>query len=127
MPNYLRFRGGGISVGGGGGSGCVQLNCSSGQIKCMSSVNFLETLSEKLLAMTESLQAQFAEMTRPVSNTKENGVYIAKIDTPSMVLGIKYEYVLYIQRYGPPDNGIFDETILANLRAELGMTAENTL
>ncbi len=93
----------------------------------MSSVNFLETLSEKLLAMTESLQEQFAEMTRPPPNTKDSGVYIAKIDTPQMVLGIKYEYVLYIQRYGPPDNGIFDETILANLRAELGMTTENTL
>jgi hypothetical protein len=127
MPNYLRFRGGGAVSR--GGSGCVQLNCSSGQIKCMSSVNFLETLSEKLMAMTESLQEQFAELVRPppAPSKAAGGFYFAKIDTPTMVLGIKYEYVLYIQRYGPPENGIFDEAILTNLRAELGITAENTL
>jgi hypothetical protein len=121
MPTYLRFRSG-------GGKGCVELNCSSGQIKCMSSLNFLDTLSKKLLAMTESLQKQFDECVRPPpSGGGESGVYLAKIDTPKMVIGVKYEYVLYIQRYGPPENGVFDETILTNLRAELGITAENTL
>lgn len=120
MPSYLRFRGGGAV----GGSGCVQLNCSSGQIKCMSSVNFLETLSDKLMLMTESLQKQIAELTRPPeANNGEGGVYLAKIDTPVMMLGIRYEYVLYIQKYGPPDNGIFDEAILDTLRTELGISS----
>lgn len=124
MPSYLRFRGGAV----GGGAGCVQLNCSSGQIKCMSSVNFLETLSDKLLVMTESLQKQFDELTRPPeASNGEGGVYLAKIDTPVMVLGVKYEYVLYIQKYGPPENGIFDETILENLRVELGINSATAL
>lgn len=94
----------------------------------MSSLNFLDTLTKKLLAMTESLQKQFDECIKPVlPGGKENGVYLAKIDTPQMVIGVKYEYVMYIQRYGPPENGVFDETVLTELRAELGITAQNTL
>ena len=91
-------------------------------------MNFLDTLTNKLLAMTESLQKQFDECVRPAqSGGGERGVYLAKIDTPKMVLGVKYEYILYIQRYGPPENGIFDETIIGKLRAELGITVENSL
>jgi hypothetical protein len=127
MPSYLRFRG--VMSGAAGVGGCVKINCSSSGIKCMSSVNFLEKLSNKLLDMTKSLQAQFAELVRPPpsSGTDGGGVYIAKIDTPVMNIGVKYEYVLYIQRYGPPDNGIFDETILSELRAELGISAATSL
>ena len=94
----------------------------------MSSVNFLEKLSNKLMDMTKSLQEQFAELVRPPPSTgADGGVYIAKIDTPVMVIGVKYEYVLYIQRYGPPSDGIFDETILSELRTELGISAATSL
>jgi hypothetical protein len=126
MPAYLRFRG--VMSGGASAGGCVKINCSSSGIKCMSSVNFLEKLSNKLMDMTKSLQEQFAELVRPPPSTgSDGGVYIAKIDTPVMVIGVKYEYVLYIQRYGPPENGLFDETILAELRAELGISAATSL
>jgi hypothetical protein len=127
MPAYLRFRG--VMSGGANAGGCVKINCSSSGIKCMSSVNFLEKLSNKLMDMTKSLQEQFAELVRPppTSGTDGGGFYIAKIDTPVMVIGVKYEYVLYIQRYGPPNDGIFDEAILSELRAELGISAETSL
>ena len=126
MPSYLRFRG--VMTGAAGAGGCVKINCSSSGIKCMSSVNFLEKLSNKLLDMTKSLQDQFSELVRPPpSGGGDGGIYIAKIDTPVMVIGVKYEYVLYIQRYGPPENGLFDEAILTELRAELGVNAATTL
>ena len=32
---------------------------------------------------------------------------------------IKEEYALYIQRYGPPVDGVFDVTLLANIMAEI--------
>ena len=32
---------------------------------------------------------------------------------------IKEEYAIYIQRYGPPKDGVFDVTLLANIMAEI--------
>lgn len=32
---------------------------------------------------------------------------------------IRQEYALYIQRYGPPKDGVFDVTLLANIMAEI--------
>lgn len=96
--------------------------CTSSNIKCSSAINFLDTLSSKLLDMANSLQQQFNEC-KQVTSTQEAGFILASIDAPKMTLGVKYEYIVYIQRNGPPPDGIFDETILAQLRVELGITS----
>lgn len=115
MPNYLQFNGSKNN-----GTGCVSIRCTTKDIKCMSAINFLDTLSTKLLDMTKSLQLQFDEFKRiPVS--QEAGFILASVNAPKMTLGVKYEYIIYIQRYGPPSTGIFDEEILIQLRTELGI------
>jgi hypothetical protein len=51
-----------------------------------------------------------------------SGFLLASIEAPQMTIGVKYEYIEYIKRYGPPPDGKFDETKLQQLRAELGIT-----
>ena len=115
MPRYLFLS---ASLLDANGSIC----CTSSDIKCSSAINFLDTLSSKLLDMTKSLQQQFDEC-KNTNSMQASGFVLASIDVPKMVVGVKYEYIVYIQRYGPPMNGVFDESILAALRTELGITA----
>lgn len=96
--------------------------CTSSNINCSSAINFLDILSLKLLEMTKSLQEQFEEC-KHVPTTQASGFVLASVDVPKMVVGVKYEYIVYIQRYGPPTNGAFDESILTHLRTELGITS----
>ena len=111
MPRYL------ISS----ARGCA-VQCTSNDVKCASAINFLDILSNKLLDMTKSLQTQFEECTKS-PGVQSAGFIIASVDVPKMTLGVKYEYVVYIQRYGPPSDGIFDEAILVKLRTELGISS----
>lgn len=117
MPAYLTigFSSGSLAY---GNAACCG---GSANIKCLSAINFLDTLTGKLLDMTVALQKQFNEC-KATTATQEAGFILASIDAPAMSIGIKYEYIVYIQRYGPPNDGIFDEAILAQLRTELGIT-----
>ena len=57
-----------------------------------------------------------------VKDNTKNGVLFASVETPVMAIGVKYEYVEYVKRYGPPSTGGFDPVKLQNIRAELGIT-----
>ena len=50
--------------------------------------------------------------------------FIVKVDATTIPVLPKMEYFLYIQRFGPPPTGIFDEQALDILRLELGMIRE---
>lgn len=89
-----------------------------GSCCCPSSTKFLETLTDKLIDMAAALQKRITELeSRPPPGTTR-GVIFADISVGSHA-SVKYEYVIYIQRYGPPINGIFDPIYLDLLRAEL--------
>jgi len=105
----------------------VDPNFANGQINnglttsnnccCPSTTNFLETLTNKLYDMAVSLKQQFAEFAA-IRGSRAQGAVIASIGA-SCAIQVKQEYILYIKRYGPPVNGIFDEDLLTILRAEI--------
>jgi hypothetical protein len=85
------------------------------------SIEFFATLSDKLVDMVESLKVQFEELRSAANIEFAKGAVLASIVAPQMTLGVKQEYIEYIKRFGPPPNGVFDESILILLRAELGV------
>jgi len=84
---------------------------------CPSSTTFLSTLTDKLLEMAQSLKEQFAALEANSNSTlqKAKGVIIAEITTQGSIT-TKWEYVLYIQIYGPPVQGQFDPVYLELIR-----------
>ena len=100
----------GANTGSGIGSGCCV---------CPSQTGFLSTLADKLKAMVESLQKQFSELRNKALSYGE-GAILASITSTASV-GVRVEFVIYIQRYGPPVNGIFDEELLNAIRAEFNI------
>lgn len=87
---------------------------------CKDTVRFFGTLATKLLDMAESIQQKMESLKHQVC-APSRGFLLAEIEAPRMILGVKYEYIEYIKRFGPPDNGIFDEERLKALREELGI------
>jgi hypothetical protein len=65
--------------------------------------------------MTLSLKEQFSKLQAPPTA----GMVLAEIKNDVEPAGIKMEYVYYIQRYGPPKAGKFDEILLDLIRAEI--------
>jgi hypothetical protein len=88
---------------------------------CQSSISFFSKLSEKMLDMVNTLKKQFEECKENARPIQAKGFFLASVETPQMVIGVKIEYLEYIKRYGPPSNGLFDETLLQRLRTELGI------
>jgi hypothetical protein len=85
------------------------------------SVEFFSTLSDKLVLMTESLKAQFERLRLEAQGRRAEGPIFASITAPKMTLGVKYEYIEYINRYGPPADGIFDAALLESVKQDLIM------
>lgn len=83
---------------------------------------FFSNLAAKLLEMAEATNKRIEEARNSNPCEVSSAVVLASITTPVMTIGVKYEYIEYINRYGPPPNGIFDEEILEQLRGELGIT-----
>jgi hypothetical protein len=90
----------------------------AGNCCCPSSTKFLETLTDKLIDMTNSLKTQFAELVRPLPVTGRGGFLIASVSVSASV-SVRREYLIYLDRYGPPMAGVFDSVYLDLIRAEL--------
>ena len=116
MPAYITK-----SVGGSNGMGAVCQDSSC-------NVKFFNNLATKLLEMATAVNNRIEDIKRNCSSAPQSGFLLASIETPVMQLGIKYEYIEYIKRYGPPSDGKFDEDKLEELRIELGVnTSANTI
>ena len=102
-----------LSSTGGGSADAGGANCC-----CPSSTKFLETLTDKLIEMTNSLKEQFEELKKNQGPIDTKGILLVNVEVSANV-SFRYEYVIYIQRYGPPTNGIFDPIYLDLIRAEL--------
>ncbi len=87
---------------------------------CPSSTLFLSNLTNKLAEMTQALKQQFADLQANchATGTKATGPIFAQIQVAGTIKP-KYEYLIYLQRYGPPINGVFDPIYLDLIRAEL--------
>jgi len=93
---------------------------SSNGCCCPSSTVFLQTLTDKLILMTNALKKQFADLEANSGATRVagKGAFLASIDIKGDIT-FNVEYFLYVMRYGPPVNGIFDPVYLELIRAEL--------
>lgn len=94
------------------------VSSDAGSCCCPSSTKFLETLTDKLIDMTTSLKTQFAELVRPPPVTVGRGFLIASVSV-SATVSVRREYLIYLDRYGPPIDGIFDPVYLDLIRAEI--------
>ncbi len=90
-------------------------NAQNNSCCCPSTTKFFQELANKLKEMTLSLKEQFSKLQAPPTS----GLVLAEIKNEVEPAGIKMEYVYYIQRYGPPPAGKFDETLLDLIRAEI--------
>jgi hypothetical protein len=70
--------------------------------------------------MTTSLKKQFADLEANSMGTRVagRGAILASIEIRGDIT-FASEYFLYVMRYGPPVNGIFDPVYLELIRAEL--------
>ncbi len=82
---------------------------------------FYNDLANKLEILTTSLKNTFTDLRKNCGKGSGTGILFAEVIIPSQVVGIKYEYIEYIKRYGPPSDGKFDEAILTQIRAELNL------
>ena len=62
------------------------------------------------------MQKQFETLRNKVVSYGE-GAILATIESTATVV-VRIEYVIYIQRYGPPVDGVFDEELLNTIRTE---------
>ena len=93
---------------------------SSNGCCCPSSTVFLQTLTDKLILMTNSLKQQFADLEANSRATQVagRGAFLASIEIRGEIT-FNAEYFIYVMRYGPPVRGIFDPVYLELIRAEL--------
>jgi hypothetical protein len=83
-------------------------------------LSFFDILSDKLVLLAESINDQFEYLKKNIYVPAEGAVLASIIMKPPPI-GVKYEFIEYIKRYGPPTDGIFDQGLLQGLRAELGI------
>ena len=116
MPSYItKILNGGI---------CQPLPQQSGNCSSFSrdSSNFFSSLATKLLEMATAVNKRINDIKQNCgSGSRQSGFMLASIEAPVMTVGVKYEYIEYIKRFGPPTEGKFDETKLKQLRTELGI------
>lgn len=101
------------------GTTTTQTGTGSGCCVCPSQTTFLTTLADKLKAMVESLQKQFEELRNKAVSYGE-GAILASVESSASV-GVRIEYIIYIQRFGPPLDGVFDNDLLNELRREYNL------
>ncbi len=123
MPRHVILRAGGTTTM--TGIRPTQLrsvpSTSGGCGTAMCSLEFFETLTDKLTCMVTSLQEQFEECHAAAKPQYADGFVLVEVDIPKATIGVKLEYIEYIKRYGPPCDGKFCEEKLRCLRAELGL------
>ena len=72
--------------------------------------------------MSHSIEDRIEEIKKNCNQpTQADGFIFASIETPAMDITIGAEYIIYIQRYGPPHHGKFDQCKLDNIRDELNL------
>ncbi len=113
MPSYLLWGSNGRS---GGGMGA----CCDNTVD-RNSAMFFSNLATKLLDMSKAIEKRMEELANKACATESGGFLFASIDTPTMAIGVKYEYIEYIKRYGPPHRGKFDQEKLRHIRRELNI------
>ena len=117
MPSYL-------SSGGLGGMNRNGSCCCDDNSMDRNSAIFFNQLATKLLEMSKSFQERLEEA-RKNCNQQQAGFLFASIDTPQMAISVGTEYIIYVQRFGPPPNGKFPPEKLAQIRMEFNIPSSS--
>ncbi len=81
-------------------------------------------MTMKLLEMSQAIEERIEQIKKNCNQEKpSDGFLFASIETPQMLITVGQEYVIYLQRYGPPHHGRFDPCKLESIREELGIPA----
>lgn len=80
---------------------------------------FFNNLANKLLEMSQAFEDRIEKLKNDCGKTQANGFLFASIETPAMQISVGGEYVIYVQRFGPPPLGKFDPVKLDAIRAEI--------
>jgi len=103
-------------------NGCSPCNSND---YCKDTTRFFSNLADKLKNMAISINDRINRIKETSCQVVPGAVVFATVELPVMRLGVKYEYIEYIKRYGPPENGTFDPAKLELLRAELNIQESN--
>lgn len=82
-------------------------------------VSFISSVATKLLDLTKAIDLRIDTIKKNCKATTQEQFVFASIDTPNMNISVGAEYVIYVQRFGPPRLGKFDQDKLAEIRAEI--------
>lgn len=112
MPTYLKGR----------FKGAISGNCCNTCTIDKKSSLFFNTLATRLLEMSQSIETRIEQIKKNCGEPKQaDGFLFASIDTPSMNITVGAEYVIYVQRHGPPHHGKFDRHKLDHIRKEFNI------
>ena len=107
-------------------AGIISGNCCNTCLIDKKSSVFFNTLASKLLEMSHSIEERIEKIKKNCGGPKQaDGFLFASIDTPEMCITVGEEYLIYIQRHGPPHHGKFDHHKLSHIRREYNITIPN--
>lgn len=88
----------------------------------MSFIPSSSSSSAFLMTMIQSLQPIISTLIPYVKaeNAKSQVAIMGKAEVTVPKVNPKEEYFIYVQRFGPPHEGVFDENALNQIRKELG-------
>lgn len=103
-------------------AGVISGNCCNTCVIDKKSSLFFNTLATRLLEMSHAIEERIEDIKKNCNGPKQaNGFLFASIDTPQMNITVGEEYVIYVQRHGPPHHGKFDQHKLNHIRKEYGI------
>jgi hypothetical protein len=100
-------------------SGLGTSTTTAGNCVCPSTTLFLQALTTKLVDMTISLKKQFTDLKNAAIPTGTTRGTIIASTTVKGTIRFKQEFGIYLERFGPPSDGVFDPLYLELIRAEL--------
>lgn len=84
-------------------------------------IEFIDKITDKLYDVVDKVKNDMNKLECAANGRVSNGAILAEITPPKQTVGVKQEYLIYIQRYGPPKDGIFDESKLNAIKLELSI------
>ncbi len=100
----------------------LNIGCSPNNLNnCKDTTRFFSNLADKLKKMAISINERIIKANENSCKVVPGGIEFASVTLPEMKIGVKQEYIEYIIRFGPPENGIFNPEKLELIRNELGI------
>ena len=109
MPTYNPYGSGAVT-----GGNC----CQNPMSQFILLRNFFQNMAEGLKETTENL-IKVLNSKATFENYDGLGVLITVEVTPPPIAIADNSYFIYVQRYGPPPEGVFDTVLLERIRSEI--------